>query len=302
MEKIYDLIIIGAGPAGITAGIYAKNFGIDCIILGEEIGGLLNGSYKVDNYPGIFDVTGEDLVKKFKAHQEYLEILLKQESVGKIEKEKEVFRITASNGEYSAKTLILAFGTQVKKLEIKNSEKFENRGVYYQSGHNVSLFKDKIIAIVGGANSAVMKAVKFSEQAKKVYLIYRKDKLRADKIWTDKLMKLKNVEAIYNANVAEISDHKELESVILDNGQEIKIDSLFVEAGAVPNTVLIQGLGIETNELGYIEVSKCQGTNIDGVFAAGDATTGSNGFRQIITACSEGAIAALGALNYLHKK
>jgi thioredoxin reductase (NADPH) len=302
MEKIYDLVIIGAGPAGITAGIYAENFGMDCLIIGEEIGGLLNGSYKVDNYPGILDVTGEDLVKKFRAHQEYLKIPLNEESVGEIKKEGEIFKIITANKEYSAKSLILAFGTQVKKLEIKNSEKFENRGVYYQSGHNASLFKDKIIAIVGGANSAVMKAVKFSEQAKKVYLIYRKDKLRADKIWLDKLMKIKNVEVIYNTNVTEISDHKELESIIFDNGKEIKIDSLFIEAGAVPNTILIHELGIKTNELGYIEVKKCQGTNIDGVFAAGDATTGSNGFRQIITACSEGAIAALGALNYLHKK
>lgn len=296
------MIIIGAGPAGITAGIYAKNFGLDCLIIGEETGGLLNGSYKVDNYPGIFDVTGEELVKKFKAHQEYLKIPLKEEGAGKTEKNGKIFKITTANNEYSAKSLILAFGTQIKKLEIKNSEKFENRGIYYQSGHNASLFKEKTIAIIGGANSAVMKAVRFSEQAKKVYLIYRKDKLRADKIWVDKLAKLKNIEVIYNTNVTEISDHKELESIILDNGKELKIDSLFIEAGAVPNTVLIHELGVKTNELGYIEVDKCQGTNIEGIFAAGDATTGSNGFRQIITACSEGAVAALGALNYLHKK
>lgn len=302
MEKIYDLIIVGAGPAGITAGIYAKNFGLDCLILGEEEGGLLNGSYKVDNYPGIFDVTGEELVKKFKAHREYLEVPLKKESVGETKKDGEIFKVITTDKEHSTKSLILAFGTQVKKLEIKNSEKFENRGVYYQSGHNASLFKDKTIAIVGGANSAVMKAIKFSEQAKKVYLIYRKDKLRADKIWVDKLAKLKNIEVIYNTNVTEIGDHKELESIILDNGKELKIDSLFIEAGAVPNTVLIHELGVKTNELGYIKVNKRQGTNIEGVFAAGDITTGSNGFRQIITACSGGAIAALGALNYLHKK
>jgi len=302
MEKIRDLIIVGAGPAGITAGIYAKNFGLDCLIIGEEIGGLLNGCYKIDNYPGVFDVLGTDLAKHFEAHQKYLKIPLKKESVGKIAKEKDVFRVITANEEYLAKTLVLAFGTQVKKLEIKNSEKFENSGVYYRSGHNASLFSGKTIAIVGGANSAVMKAVKFADAAKKVYLIYRKEKLRADKIWVDKLAKLKNVEVIYNANVAEIGDHKELETIFLDNGKELKIDSLFIEAGAVPNTVLIHELGVKTNEHGYIEVDKCQGTNVEGVFAAGDATTGSNGFRQIITACSEGAIAALGALNYLHKK
>jgi len=302
MEKIYDLIIVGAGSAGISAGIYAKNFGMDCLIIGEEVGGLLNGCYKIDNYPGLFDILGTDLAKHFESHRQYLNIPLEQESVGKICKEKGIFKITTSIGEYCAKTLILAFGTQVKKLEIKNSEKFENSGVYYRSGHNASLFSGKTIAIVGGANSAVMKAVKYAEAAKKVYLIYRKEKLRADKIWVNKLAKLKNVEVIYSANVTEIGDHKELETIILDIGKELKIDSLFIEAGAVPNTVLIGELGIKTNEHGYIETDKCQGTNIEGVFAAGDATTGSNGFRQIITACSEGAIAALGALNYLHKK
>lgn len=302
MEKIYDLIIIGAGPAGITAGIYAKNFGLDCLILGEEAGGLLNGSYKVDNYPGIFDITGEDLVKKFKAHRKHLKIPLKEERAGKIGKDGNNFKIITVNGKYSAKSLILAFGTQVKKLEIKNIEKLENRGVYYQSGYNASLFKNKIIAIIGGANSAVMKAVKFSGQAKKIYLIYRKDKLRADKIWIDKLAKLKNVEVIYNANVVEVKDRKKLESIILDNGKRIGVDSLFVRAGAVPNAILLQELGIKTNNCGYVEVGKCQTTNIEGIFAAGDITVGSSGFRQIITACSEGAIAALGALNYLNKK
>ncbi|MDP2909700.1 MAG: NAD(P)/FAD-dependent oxidoreductase, partial [bacterium] len=105
MEKTHDLIIIGAGPAGITAGIYAKNFGLDCLILGDEEGGLLNGSYKVDNYPGIFDVTGEELVKKFKAHQEYLEVPLKKESVGEIKKDEEIFKVITTDKEYSTKSL-----------------------------------------------------------------------------------------------------------------------------------------------------------------------------------------------------
>lgn len=302
MGKIYDLIIIGAGPAGISAGIYAKNFGLDCLIIGGEIGGLLNGSYKVDNYPGIFNVTGEELAKKFKAHQEYLKIPMENEGAVEVNKKKDNFEIVSENGNYSAKAIILAIGTKARKLEIKNIDKFENRGVYYQSGNNAFLYKNKTIAIIGGANSAVMKAVAFSEEAKKVYLIYRKDKLRADKIWADKVGKLKNVEIIYNANINEVRGKDKLEEFVLDNGRELKLDSLFIETGSVPSTDIIKNLGIKTNEHGYIETEKNQATNIEGVFAAGDITTGSNDFRQIITACAEGAIAALGAFNFLKKK
>jgi len=300
--KIRDLIIIGAGPAGITAGIYAKNFGIDCLIISEEIGGLLNGSYKIDNYPGIFDITGKELLEKFKTHRKYLGIPSKNERVGKITKNKDNFEIISENEKYEAKSIILAFGTQAKKLEIKNIDKFENKGVYYQSGNNASLFKGKIIVVVGGANSAAMKATVFAKDARKVYLIYRKDKLRADKIWVDKIKQFKNIEVIYNANIAEVKGNKKLEEIILDNGKELKANSLFVEAGSVPNTELIKDLRVKTNEFGYIEVEKNQATNIEGIFAAGDITTGSNGFRQIITACAEGAIAALGAFNHLKKK
>jgi thioredoxin reductase (NADPH) len=300
--KIYDLIIVGAGPAGISAGIYAKNFGIDCLIIGEEIGGLLNGSYKVDNYPGLFDITGKELIEKFKAHQEYLEIASKEERVENMIPKDGNFEIVTNADKYEAKSIILALGTKVRKIEIKKCDQFENKGVCYQSGEDPSLYKDKIVAIIGGANSAVMKAVTFANEAKKVYLIYRKDKLRADKIWLDKIDAIENIEIIYNANVVEAQGTDKLEKIILDNGKGIDIESLFIEAGTVPNTELLESLGIETNESGYIKVEKNQATNIEGVFAAGDITTNSNGFRQIITACSEGAIAALGALNYISKK
>jgi thioredoxin reductase (NADPH) len=126
--------------------------------------------------------------------------------------------------------------------------------------------------------------------------------LRADKIWVDKIKQFKNIEVIYNANIVEVKGNKKLEEIILDNGKELKANSLFVEAGSVPNTELIKDLRVKTNEFGYIEVEKNQATNIDGIFAAGDITTGSNGFRQVITACAEGAIAALGAFNHLKKK
>jgi len=307
--KTYDLIIIGAGPAGITAGIYAKNFGIDCLVIGENIGGLINAAYKVENYPGIFNISGKELTKEFEKHRKYLKIALKKERVEKItllqgqdKTSFEVSTISTKKNYYYSKSLILAFGTEARKLNIKNIEKFEKRGVGYHIDDNAFLIKNKILAVVGGANSAVMGAVNLSKEAKKVYLIYRKDKLRADAIWTNRIKKIKNIEIIYKANISELKGIQKLEKIILDDGKELNVSGLLIEAGCVPNKYLINNLKIKTNQKGYIIVDKKQATNIKGVFAAGDITTGSNEFRQIITACSEASIAVLGVFNLIKDK
>jgi len=300
--KTYDLIIIGAGPAGITAGIYAKNFGMNFLLIGEKMGGLVDSAYKIENYPGIFGVTGKELAEKFNGHLNHLNIDLNKERIEKIIKKGDIFEIITGENEHQAKSIILAFGTETKKLDIKNIEQFEGRGVYYRAGDNALLFKNKTVAIVGGANCAAMGAVTVAEEAKKVYLIYRKDKLRADDIWVKRIEELKNVEIIYNANVVEVKGKDDLEKIILDNGDELKIDNLIIEAGFMPNNVLIKDLGVSIDEKGYIIVDKAQKTNIEGIFAAGDITTNSNEFRQIITAAAEGSIAVLGVFNFLSKK
>jgi len=300
--KVYDLIIIGAGSAGITAGIYAKNFGLDCLIIGEKTGGLVNAAYKIENYPGIFNLSGKELTKKFLAHQKYLKIPFKKERVEGINKSGKIFKIISNKNKYQAKTIILAFGTETKKLDIKNVERFEHKGVSYRIDDSAFLIKNKTIAIIGGANAAVMSAVMLAKEARKVYLIYRKAKLRADAIWVNRIKKLENVKIIYKANVINLKGKNRLEKIVLDNKKELEINGLLVEAGVVPNTFLIRELGIKTDKKGYIKVDKAQATNIKSVWAAGDVTTGSNEFRQIITACSEAAIAVLGAFNYLKKK
>ncbi len=302
MEKVYDLVIIGAGPAGISAGIYAQNFGLNFIIIGENVGGLINTAYRVENYPGIFNISGKELSKKFEEHLSYLNVSLKKERVIGINKNKDVWEINTDLNKYWAKSVILALGTESKKIEIKNVKNFEDKGVSYCSGECAVIFKNKVVAIIGGANAAVMDAVMLAEQSKKVYLIYRKDKLRADAIWVDRIKKIKNIEVIYNANVVEVRGKDWVEEIVLDDGKTLKVSGLVIEAGSAPNTRLLKNLGIKTNEYGYIETKENQATNIEGIFAAGDITTGSNNFRQIVTAVSEGAIAALGVLNYLNKK
>lgn len=300
--KIYDLIIVGAGPAGVSAGIYAKNFGMNCLVIGEVSGGLINTAYKVENYPGVFNVNGKELGNKFIEHMEHLKVDFEKIRVNQIFKEEIGFKVVSEANEYQAKSVILALGTETKKIEIKNVEKFENKGVSYCSQNCVSLFKDKTIAIIGGANAAVMGAVMLAEEAEKIYLIYRKDKLRADDVWVKRVEKLKNVEATYNANVVEVGGNDWLEEVVLDNEQKLKVNGLIIEAGSVPNTVLLKDMGVEIDKYGYIKVDGAQKTNISGVFAAGDITTGSNNFRQVVTAVSEGAIAALEAFKFLNKK
>jgi len=300
--KTYDLIIIGAGPAGISAGIYAKNFGLDCLIIGEEKGGLINAAYKVENYPGIFGISGKQLSEKFKAHQKHLKIPFKRERAEKIIRQKDGFKILTNKNNHQSRTIILAFGTEFKKLNIKNVAKFEGKGVSYRADDNAFLFKNRIVAVIGGANAAAMSAIKLSEKAKKVYIIYRQEKLRADAIWIDRVSKTKNIEVLYGRNVVGLKGEDRLEKIILDNKKKLEISSLLIEVGYVPNIYLIHDLGIRTDEKGYIKTEKNQSTNIAGIFAAGDITTGSNEFRQIITAAAEGAIAALGALNYISNK
>jgi thioredoxin reductase (NADPH) len=300
--KTYEVIIIGSGPAGITAGIYAKNFDLDCLIIGKREGGLVNSAYKVENYPGIFNISGKELTKKFIAHQKHLKVPFKKERVEAIEKTGNFFKLLTNKNKYQAKTLVLTFGTEPQKIKIKNLGKFENKGVYYQLGDNAFLFKNKIVAVIGGANSAVMTAIMLTEIAKKVYLIYRKDRLRADAIWINRIKKCKNIEIIYRTNIVDLKGKNKLKEIILDNGKKLKIDGLFIGAGVVPNTFLIRNLGIKIDKNGYVKVDKTQATNTKGIFAAGDITTGSNEFRQIITACAEGAIAVLGVFNYLNKK
>lgn len=300
--KEYDLIVIGAGPAGVSAGIYAKNFGINCLIIGEVSGGMINTAYKVENYPGIFNITGKELGEKMEEHLGHLQVPIIKERVNKILQNKNEFKIISEQNEYLTKTVILALGTETKKIEIKNINKFEQKGVSYCSKNCVSLFNDKNIVIVGGANAAVMGAVMLAKEAKKIYLVYRKDKLRADDIWVKRVEKLKNVEVVYNANVIEVNGKDWLEEVILDNDDKLQVSGLIIEAGSTPNIVLLKDLGIETDEFGYIKVNEAQKTNIEGIFAAGDITTGSNNFRQVVTAVSEGAIAALETFKFLNKK
>lgn len=307
MQEICDLIIIGAGPAGLSASIYASRYKLNHLLLGVTMGGQVSEIRNLENWPGDISVTGFDLLSRFVAHAKSLGVTPKSESVVSIEKNaKNIFEVTAGENVHKAKTLILAMGAEYRKMNIPGEKEFTGKGVSYCATCDAMFFRGKVVSVIGGGNSAVTAALGLSDFASKVYLIYRGERFTAEPIWLDKLAANSKIEAINNTNIIEIRGKEKVERIILDKAHEdktyLETDGVFVEIGSDPGVGLARQLGVEIDEQGYIKVKADMSTNIPGVFAAGDITTGSNKFRQIITASSEGAVAANGAYKMLKLK
>lgn len=299
---MYDLVIIGAGPAGLTAALYAARYRLKSLVVSKTVGGLIVEAWKVENYPGFKEISGLDLINKFKEQVETLGVPVKTSEAYSVSKKRDYFVVKAmSNDEYEAKAVILALGTQRRMLDVEGENKFAGKGISYCAVCDAPLFKDKVVGVVGGSNSAAMSALLLAEHAKKVYVIYRKNEIRADPIIVERIKKNKKIEVINNANIIRINGAKFVESIDLDTGKNLKLNGLFIEVGYVPLTALTNKLGIKTDSSGHIVVDNEQHTNIEGVFAAGDITTKSANLKQVITAAAEGAIAATSAYNYLKK-
>ena len=310
MEEIkdkYSLVIIGAGPAGFSASIYASRYKIDNLVIGQAIGGLIFEAHKVCNFPSEEEINGQDLANKMKAHAESLGASVLLDKVISVNKAEEGFSISTMNGKkVFASAIILALGTEHRKLGLPNEGKFLGKGLSYCATCDAMFYKDKTVVVVGGANSAHTSSLYLSEIAKKVYQIYRKDKLRGERAWVEQVLSNKKIEVIYNTQVVELKGESKLEKIILNEpyqgSKEILTDGLFVEIGTSPKSELIDILKLEKNEAGYVIVDSAQRTNQEGVWAAGDITTASNGLRQVITASSEGAIAADDVFKFLQTK
>jgi len=304
---MYDLIIVGAGAAGLAASIYASRYKISHLIFGETLGGqgMLAGT--VENYPGYVSISGPELMKNFVNQVKHYGVEIKQEKVGGLAKIENGFEATTDKGKYQAKTLILAMGASFRHLNIPGEDKFLGRGVSYCTTCDIPLFRDKVVAIIGGGDSAVTGAIHASAFAKKVYIIHRRNEYRAEPVWVEKLKQSKNIEEILSTQITQISGGEKVESISLDKpyqgSQILKVDGVFIEVGQVPSSVLVGQLGVELDERSYIKVNPGMVTNIAGVFAAGDLTAIQGGilFRQFITAASDGARAAASVYQYLHK-
>jgi len=290
-KEVYDTIILGAGAAGLAAAIYAARYKLKTLVISKEIGGVVIDAHAVENYPGFKKISGFELMEKFHKQAKDFGVKIMQNEITDIKKNK-IFRVITNKESYKSKTLILAMGSERRKLDVPGEKEFRKKGVSYCYTCDAPLSKDKTVAVVGGSDSAARAAQLASEYAKKVYIIYRRDKLRAEPYLVEQLEKDSKIEFIYNTNVIAVKGDKMLSSVILDSKKELKLDILFVEIGQVPNTTLARKLGVKIDKQGYIIVDKEQKTNVAHVYAAGDITNASNKFRQLTTAISEGSIAA----------
>lgn len=296
LNNIYDLIIIGAGPAGLAASIYASRYKINHLVIGREPGGQANEAHKVENWPGTPSISGFELLQKMREHAEKLGAKIVTDSVSAIAKEVDTFKVTTSLSQYQAKNIILALGMEYRKLGIPGEARFKGKGVSYCPTCDAAFFKDKVTAVIGGGNAAGSAALLLAEYVDKVYIIYRGEKLKVDPVYEERILGNKKVEVIYNTNVKEIKGDKAVEKIVLDknyqNKNELEVQGVFIEIGSEPEMELTKQLGVETDEQGFIKVNPDQSTNVSGIYAAGDVTTGSNKMRQILTAAAEGAIAA----------
>jgi len=291
----YDLIIIGAGPAGLAAGIYAGRYKLKTLILGKLIGGLASEAYEICNFPSYEKIIGFKLIQKISEQVKNLGVSIKQEDVLEISGENKNFSVKTNKSNYKSKKIILAVGSERKKLELAREKELTGKGVSYCATCDAGFYKDKITGVIGGSDAALTASLLLSKFAKKVYIFYRKEKFfRAEPTWREEIKKQKKIFPIFNSEIIKLIGKNKLEEIeIIDNKtkekNKIKVDGLFVEIGSVPNSKLAENLGIKL-ENNYIKVDKKMKTNINGVFAAGDITN--NPLKQVITACSEGAIAA----------
>ena len=294
----YKLTIIGSGPAGLSAAIYAGRYNIKTLVLGMNQGGTITDAHKVCNYPGLPEINGSDLGKKMKLHAEKYGADVRMGLVDEVEKKEDEFILkTNLEEEYSTEKIILATGTQRRRLGLDREDELMGSGVSYCATCDGKFFENQVVGVVGGANAAATAALYLADMAEKVYIIYRGDKLRAVNAWKREIDRTDNIEVICNTNVDSLLGEEKLEAVSLDNGQDLSLEGLFIEIGSIPRTNLAKDLGVTLKD-GYIKVDEAQKTNLDSVWAAGDITASSNRFKQAITAASEGAIAA----NNLHKE
>ncbi len=300
---VYDVIIIGGGPAGVTAAIYAKRSGLDILLIEKGIiGGKIVNATSLENYPGFVSISGIEFADKLKEQLERLNINILYDNVIHLnlqEKEKE---IKTKNKTFKTKTVILASGTENRKLGIKGEDEFIGRGVSFCATCDAPFFKNKTVAVVGGGNSAVEEALYLSGIASNVYLIHRRDILRAERVRREKLKEM-NVNVLLNMEVEEINGDKFVKSITLRNNKdnrisEINVDGVFISIGYVPSTIIARDAGVNVDKDGYIIVDRYQRTNIDGVFAAGDVT---GGIMQVSTAVGEGTVAGISAYNFIKK-
>ena len=307
MSDIYDLAILGGGPAGITAAIYASRARLNTIWIDKNFapGGQITATYEVDNYPGMPGISGIDLGEAFGEHARKLGLEPKREKILSLENiSGDIKTIHTKKNEYQARTIILAFCAEHRKLDIPGEDDLGGLGVSYCATCDGAFYKDRTAVVVGGGNAAAEDAVFLSGLCKKVYLVHRRDELRADKAIQEKVFDCENIEMVWESIPLEILGQDEVTGIKIRNvktgeERELDTDGVFIAVGIVPNTTLLEAQ-LELDENGYICAGEEGITSAAGVFAAGDIRT--KALRQVVTAVSDGANAVASAQKYLWRK
>ena len=288
---MYDIIVVGAGPAGLTAALYAKRANKKVLVLeARNYGGQIINASVVDNYPGILSISGYDYATVLYNQVKDLGVDIKFETVIRVDEEKKVY---TNDHEYQARAVILAIGCENRKLGLPKETEFVGKGISYCATCDGAFFKNKTVAVIGGGNTALEDALYLSDIAKHVYLIHRRDEFRGEAEYQSKLKKLENVEFIMNSNVKEFIGEEKIEGIVLEdkdeNIKEIKVDGIFIAVGQQPNNEVFKNVAT-LNSTGYIESPDGLHTNVFGIYVAGDARV--KELRQLTTAVADGSIAA----------
>ncbi len=306
MEKIRDLIIIGAGPAGLTAAIYAKRAGLDTLVIDETGmgGGQIVNTYEVDNYPGLIHINGFDMGMKFKEHATEMGTEFADVTVTGVTKKDDLIYVYANDAEYVSKALIIATGAKHRALGIPGEEELRGMGVSYCATCDGAFFRKKVCAVVGGGDVALEDALFLAKGCSKVYLIHRRDEFRGAKVLADKVKETENIEIVYDSRVTEIIGEGSVNRIKVENIKsgsvtELDINGIFIAVGMDPNTELFKDV-VELDKSGYIKAGEDCITSTEGIFAAGDLRT--KKLRQVITAAADGANAITSVSEYFNNR
>ncbi|HCA04911.1 MAG TPA: thioredoxin-disulfide reductase [Ruminococcaceae bacterium] len=288
MDKIFDLIIIGGGAAGLTSAIYAQRAGLDFVMLdtASSMGSQLTQTDEVENYTGLGKIGGMDLIMKFREHAALMGANMADEAVGAVSKDDGIFTVTGSKNIYKSKTVIFCAGATHRPLGVKGESEFTGRGVSYCAVCDGFFYKNKTAVIVGGGDTAVSEAIFLSNICSEVKIVHRRGEFRAAKALVDRLNACRNVTQVLNAELAEVKGDKSVTAAVLKDGRELETNGVFVAVGIVPNSGLVKQLA-DCDKAGFIIADESGKTSCSGLYAAGDVRT--KPLRQIITACADGA-------------
>ncbi|MFW9802339.1 MAG: NAD(P)/FAD-dependent oxidoreductase [Candidatus Thorarchaeota archaeon] len=302
---MYDLVVIGSGVTGYGTAMYAARLDLSVAVIGDVDGGTITLTDDVANYPGFIQLTGKELADNLKAHALDYPVAIENGKVEDIFRDdQDFFYVITSNKTFLAKSVVFATGMKERELEVPGHDELRNKGVSYCALCDAPLFKDKTVAVVGGSDSSAKEALLLAKYCPRVYIIYRREKIRPEPINARRIENEPKIEVITETNVTEILGDSRVTGVKLDkpfNGSDtLPLDALFIAIGGIPFSDLARKLGVETNEKGEIIIDRSSRTNIEGVFAAGDVVD--TEFKQAITGVAEGVHAAYQAYKYVNEK